>query len=312
MKKYLFEFKGPWAPQETTPLETKKRFELNEIIIIYYNRFAPKFKFQGERHNFYEFYYVASGKMIATINDEKYELEEDDYIVVPPMLYHSMEPNNAYATGIAVCFDATGYEPGIFEGKLNSFSKQLLANIVDTYSKNYNEAEFRPKILPSLEEKDYAYGQALKSCVELLLINILQEYKRQSAETEQPKSSKNQQAQKILKYIETHFSENPSLQSIAENLNYSIPHICRLFKQAYNESIVNFIIRLKIDEAMKLIEQNEKSLREISETLGFDNVAYFSKVFKKHTDMTPSDYRKYASRTHLLNSKYIPTNYKIN
>ena len=74
----------------------------------------------------------------------------------------------------------------------------------------------------------------------------------------------------------------------------------------------HFIIRLKIDEAMKLIEQNEKSLREISETLGFDNVAYFSKVFKKHTDMTPSEYRKYASRTHLLNSKYIPTNYKIN
>lgn len=309
MKKYRFEFKGSRPPQETTPLATENKFDLSEIIIIYYNHFAPKFKFQGERHNFYEFYFIANGKMIATINDKKYELDEDDYIVVPPMLYHSMEPNKTYATGIAICFDAIGYEPSIFKGKLNSFCKQLLANIVATYSKNYNEAEFRPQILPSLEEKDYAFGQALKSYVELLLINILQAYKQQSTEIEQTKNLKNNQAQKILKYIEIHFRENPSLQSIAENMGYSIPHICRLFKQTYNMSIVNFITRLKIDEAMKLIEQNEKSLGEISDMLSFNNVAYFSKIFKKHTDMTPSDYRKYTSRTHLLNSKYIPMNY---
>ncbi len=310
--KYVFEFKNFRKDQEVKPLLIKNSFSLENIITIYYNRFSPKFKFHGESHNFYEFYYVANGNMIATINNKKYYLGEGDYIMTPPMLWHSMEPNNTYAVGVAVCFDATNYKQDIFGGKLTSFDKQLLGNILNIYAKNYNEAEFRPKILPTRIEKDYAYGQALKAQIEILLIDILQNQQRKKTEISQSNKGEKIQAQQILKYIEENFRENPSLASIAKDLNYSVPHICRIFKKTYNESIVDYMIRVKIDEAMKLIEQNEKSLKEISEFLGFDNVAYFSRIFKKHTNMTPSEYRKIASFTHLLNPKYVPTNNLIN
>ena len=85
----------------------------------------------------------------------------------------------------------------------------------------------------------------------------------------------------------------------------------KVFKQNYNESIVNYVAKLKIDEAVRLIEENNMSLREISDSLGFDNVAYFTRIFKQHTGMTPSAYRKFAVWAHLLNSKYLPKDFKI-
>ena len=123
--------------------------------------------------------------------------------------------------------------------------------------------------------------------------------------------NKDELAVKILAYLEKNYKENPSLQKISEDLNYSVPHICRTFRRAYNAPVVNYLLKLTIDEALKLIEQNAMSFREISDELGFDGVAYFSRIFKQYTGTTPSAYRKFAIYSHLLNSKYLPYNFEL-
>lgn len=315
MKNYFYEFLGNRENQTAEPVELSRKFEITALLAVYYNNFAPKFKFVGicERHNFYELYYVADGKMIAKIENDKYPLETGDYILIPPMLYHTVEPNQSYSTGVAVAFDATDYPATIFKGKLNDFDKQLLTNILRLYAKNCHQADFRPQVLPvNKEEKDYAFEQALRANIELLMLSVLQDMK-QTEKTDTAPSQKiaDPLASDILSYLEQHYSENPSLMEIAATFNYSVSHICRVFKKSYNESIVNYVIKLKINEALKLIEQNEKSLNSICEILGFDDIAYFSRLFKKHTGMTPSAYRKTAIWTHLINSGYLPQNLKL-
>ena len=87
--------------------------------------------------------------------------------MVPPMHSHSMEPHKTYATGISVSFDASGYPETVFTGKLSSFGKQILSNLINCDAKNVNDSEFRPKVLPSQSyEKDFAYAHTLKLCVE--------------------------------------------------------------------------------------------------------------------------------------------------
>ena len=252
--------------------------------------------------------------MIVTIDNEKYLLKEGEFILVPPMRWHAMSPHETYATGITVSFDATGYPEEIFSGKLSPLGKQVLSNLVNVYAKNCNESEFRLKMLSDKtedEEKDFGYKQALKVNTEWLMLDILQN--RIQAEKQKSRTEKqyNPLAESTLLYLEQHFRENPSLDRIASDLNYSVPHICRVFKQNYNESIVNYLTKLKIDEALKLIELNNRSFREISDSLGFDNVAYFTRIFKKQTGMTPSAYRKFAVWAHLLNSKYLPGEVKL-
>lgn len=306
MKNYSLELKIN-GKQNITPLPCENTFTLNDILFIYYNRYAPRFRFQGEKHNFYEFFYVMEGNMIASIDNEQCNLSAGDFIVVSPMRFHSMYPNNTYAASVAIAFDATGYEPTTFGMgmKLSPFCRDLLSLILNIYAKNYREADFALKMNSTQNEKDFAYGQMLKSSVELLLVSLLQDYKQSKLSVSKQEKEKSAQAQKIMHYLETHYTENPSLATIAAALNYSVPHLCRIFKAAYNESIGNYMIQLKVNEAMKLIEKGEKQLGEISDILGFDSISYFSKVFKKYTDMTPSAYKKFASWAHLLNAKYI-------
>ncbi len=314
MKKYTYEFLGGRPSYRAGPAITfENEFTIDNLIVVYYNRFAPKFRFAGERHDFFEFYYVAEDEMLVTIDNEKHILKNGEYILVPPMRWHAMEPHENYATGIVISFDATGYPEEIFTGKLSSLDKQILSNILNVYAKNCNESEFRLKMLSDNqdEEKDFGYKQTLRIDTEWLMMSILQ--KRMHAEKEKSHSEKqfNPLAESTLEYLKRHFRENPSLSEIADNLNYSVPHICRVFKQNYNESIVNYLTKLKIDEAMKLIELNKLSFREISDSLGFDNVAYFTRIFKQQTSMTPSAYRKFAVWAHLLNSQYLPKNLKL-
>lgn len=315
MKTYVYEFLKGRESLTTHPIELKKEFEFTNLIAVYYNNFAPKFKFAGtrERHNCYEFFFVADGKMITRIEEAKYTMEAGDYILVPPMLYHTMEPNKSYSTGISVTFDATDYPEIIFQGKLGAFGKQVLSNIINLYTRNCNRSEFRPKVLPSnKEEKDYAFGQALSVNIEMLLLLVLQDIKHAEQIAATPtRKAVSPLAADIMNYLENNYRENPSLVEIADNFNYSVSHICRVFKRNYNDSIVNYIIKLKINEALKLIEQNEKSFNDICDILGFDDMAYFSRLFKKYTGMTPSVYRKNAMWTHLINSKYLPQNLKF-
>lgn len=310
----MYEFLGGRQNHYVEPIIFENEFEIDNLIVVYYNRFSPRFRFAGERHNFYEFYYVAENEMIVTIDNEKYFLKEGEFILVPPMRWHAMNPHETYATGISVSFDATGYPEEIFSGKLSPLGKQVLSNLVNVYAKNCNESEFRLKMLSDKtedEEKDFGYKQALKVNTEWLMLDILQN--RIQAEKQKSRTEKqyNPLAESTLLYLEQHFRENPSLDRIASDLNYSVPHICRVFKQNYNESIVNYLTKLKIDEALKLIELNNRSFREISDSLGFDNVAYFTRIFKKQTGMTPSAYRKFAVWAHLLNSKYLPGEVKL-
>ncbi len=310
----MYEFLGDRKNRYVEPITFENEFTLDNLIVVYYNRFSPRFRFAGERHNFYEFFYVADDEMIVTVDSEKYLVKEGEYILVPPMRWHAMEPHETYATGIVVSFDADGYPEEIFEGKLSPLGKQLLSNILNIYAKNCNESEFRLKMLSdknSDNEKDFGYKQALKANTECLMLDILQKHIQAKKQKTRSEKKYNPLAESTLLYLERHFRENPSLSRIASDLNYSVPHICRVFKQNYNESIVNYLSKLKIDEALKLIELNNHSFREISDSLGFDNVAYFTRIFKKQTGMTPSAYRKFAVWAHLLNSKYLPEEVKL-
>lgn len=310
MKTYFYEFLGDRKEEIAKPAEIHTEFELSALINVFYNNFTPSFRFAGERHNFYEFFYVVSGKMITSVNMKKYRMSAGEYILVPPMLYHGMEPDNCYATGITVSFDSENYPLAVFGGKLSSFGKQLLTNIVNIYADNVENSELRKKVFPNiLNNNNYGYSHSLKVNVENLILIILQNYMSSVKDSGVKIKADNEVAEKTRQYLESHFKENPSLNEIAHDLHYSVSYICKKFKQKYDASITDYIIKLKIYESLKLIEQNNLSLREISDELGFNGVAYFSRIFKKIVGTTPSSYRKSAIYSHIINPRYVPSEF---
>ena len=99
--------------------------------------------------------------------------------------------------------------------------------------------------------------------------------------------SSNEHIHKILNYIELHIRDKMSLESISKNINLSKEYTATIFKKETGKTLVNYINERKMMLAKELIISNEMSLVDVSNHLGYDNYNYFSRLFKKHFDVTP-------------------------
>ena len=66
--------------------------------------------------------------------------------------------------------------------------------------------------------------------------------------------------------------------------------ICKSFKEAYGDTVINYINKLRIKNAKKLMRQGELNLTQLSARVGFSSIHYFSKLFKGYEKMSPSEY----------------------
>lgn len=96
---------------------------------------------------------------------------------------------------------------------------------------------------------------------------------------------------KVSNYILHHLSESITTEAIARELYMSRSHLSRRFKEDTGETLSDFIMKQKIEEAKKLLRSSDKSLSAISMYLGFSSQSHFSRVFKQYTGQNPSTYR---------------------
>ncbi|MGN7471453.1 AraC family transcriptional regulator [Brevibacillus sp. SAFN-007a] len=95
--------------------------------------------------------------------------------------------------------------------------------------------------------------------------------------------------------IHTHYSEPLTLEAIAQKLNYSIPYLSRQFKQQTGHSPIDYLIRVRLDRAKALLVQTDASLQEVAEGVGYSDLSYFIRAFKKHTGVTPGQCKEQAA-----------------
>lgn len=96
----------------------------------------------------------------------------------------------------------------------------------------------------------------------------------------------------ICEYIDIHFSEDINRNSLAEIVYLDPDYTARLFKKETGISLVNYIIKKRIETAKDLLMNTGLSVNLISDKVGYGNYSYFTKVFKKETGFTPVDYRR--------------------
>lgn len=95
----------------------------------------------------------------------------------------------------------------------------------------------------------------------------------------------------VANYIQHHLSEPITAEDIAKELYLSRPYLSRKFIAETGESLTDFILKEKINEAKRLLRYSDKSLTAIGNFLGFSSQGHFSRVFKRYTCLTPGEYR---------------------
>lgn len=96
----------------------------------------------------------------------------------------------------------------------------------------------------------------------------------------------------IKQYIREHAHEDISLEIISERVRLSPFYVSKMFKEQFSTNYIDFLTECRIEKAKQLLGDPDKSLKEITYEIGYNDPNYFSRVFKKMTHLSPTDYRK--------------------
>lgn len=96
----------------------------------------------------------------------------------------------------------------------------------------------------------------------------------------------------IALYLDDHYFEDVSLIDVATRFHMDPIYLSKLFKTVTDENFIEYVTRKRMEKACELLRSSDRKINEISELVGYENQRYFSQVFKKFTDQTPSEYRE--------------------
>ncbi len=95
----------------------------------------------------------------------------------------------------------------------------------------------------------------------------------------------------VQEYIENHYKEDIALLDVAGVFGYSDVYFCKLFKQNFGKNFITFLNEFRMDKAKELLANPAINIKDISALAGYRDANYFTRVFKRMTGKTPSEYR---------------------
>ena len=248
-------------------------------------------------HDYYQIWYISKGNCTHKIDNKSFYLSAGDLIIIPPFSYHSMtsESNDLEVIGI----DFT--ENYLSELDNNTI---FLACIKPLFVREkekksvFTETSFKELMIEMYEE--YFSGLKfsdliIKSCLMKLIILL----ERKSDITENTEKIVHSQAiGEVLRYIHNNIESKIRIEDLCRVSNLCPTSLGAHFKKATGKSVVQYTNSIRIDKAKQLLKETDISITNIAYELGFGDGAYFNRIFKKETSLSPKDYRnKYKNPT---------------
>lgn len=278
----------------------KNLLMINKIVTIHYFEYGA-FTVHGESHDFWELVYVDKGTLAYTVDNQEQYLQEGEILFHKPNEYHVHTAKHDLSPNIfIISFECKSEAMRFFEERRLRLDKDLLRYIYMIIEESrkvfdipYSDPEM--KKMPLHPHPSLGGQQLIKNLLEILLINVMRdESGRDNADAIflMKEELDNHVANSIKDYLRSHVRENVSVSEIATALNYHKSYLFRQFKASTGHTIMGYFLNMKIEEAKKELRETDRSVAEISAKYAFDTPNYFSKVFKRVTGSSPSEYRQ--------------------
>ncbi len=272
----------------------EKVLEVSKIANIHYYEFTKEYNTSKNSHAFRELVYVDNGKISVKAENFSGVLKKNQLIIHREDEIHSLTCGDDNAPNVIIIgFECKAPELDVFASNPATLTPEL-QKILTEIIREGRLVFLPPYDIPDQKDmkkrKDYIFGadQMIKLKMETFLIELIRSNLLKAHNKEAHTSDK--KVYEIYDYITENFRENISLNELCFLFNTNKTTLCYSFKKVYGITVINYIHTLKIKEAKKLIREGNMNLTEISETVGFSSLHYFSRLFKKYENKSPSEY----------------------
>lgn len=271
------------------------QINVSKIAYIHYFEFTNHYHTQTDSHNFCELLYVDKGTLLVHGRNFSGELCVNQLIIHRPDEIHSLTTSDAVAPNVIIIgFECKNEELVPFSQNpvtLTPEQTKTLSKILQEGMNVFEPPYDIPNTLHMPKRKEYPFGadQLLKIGLESFLISLVRESSLPESNSKIPVKT-NPGIHAVYQYIFENYNTKITLDNLCFLFAMNKTSLCRNFKQEFGMTVLEFINSLKIREAKSLLRSGKYSNTEISEKLGFASIHYFSRMFKIHTGLSPSDY----------------------
>lgn len=244
--------------------------------------------------NAIEILYVLKGKIRVTINEETFDLEENEIEIINVDEVHKLYSNDPNNRVLVFHIDQFFFEK-YYSDIENMFFYTNTSDKGVQNSEEYDQLRtFLSIILCEAVQRNDSYDKAIESNLVKLLYFLINNFHYLMYEQEELKENGEllQRYHRIAKYIFNNYNSNITLQDIADKEYLSTYYLSHEIKYAMGLSFTDLINITRVQESVKLLLDTDKSISEISEEVGFSHTRYFNKNFKMYYKMTPLSFRR--------------------
>lgn len=257
-------------------------------------------------HQEFEFLVLTEGKVLFTIEDRKYVMNPGDIVFINSNYLH-MAKN---ICGGVCSFYAIDFSYHVLNEDIHSiFSKKFIRPIL-------NDKYVFPEFMPVSEDEDKCWQKDIRNylheigeCPEhelepfelmirsriLAIWNILDKNCVRAQKDNDIESRYSERLEPVISYIKENYAYEITLGELAAILPMSDGQFSRVFKQTMKLSPIQYLMRYRILQSCKLLQDTEKKIGEIANLSGFNNISYFNRVFLNTIGCTPKEYRENSS-----------------
>lgn len=236
------------------------------------------------KHNFTELFYCIKGKGRFHIENEVFDVGEDDLVIVNSNIKHTESSKDQSPLEYIVL--------GI-EGISLTLSKDEQSELysIHNYQNYKHEILFYIKALLLEASQTNAYYDLIsQNLLEVLIYNIIRR-----AETKLVLSNyhaDDQSLSYLKNYIENNYSQNINLDTLSKLVNINKFYLIHTFKKVYNCTPMQYLVKVRMDRAEKLLRDTDLAVSQIARIIGINSHSYFSQSFKKIYHKSPQEYKE--------------------
>ncbi len=250
-----------------------------------------------------EIIYIKKGCGIVSIDLSPTSVNEGDIILIAPGQLHGISQyENTRLEYENILFDLSMLEAKGNDSCTSDFFAPLRHSHVPAKNIYTSADKKHERIAYWLDQADeicktfpQAYQLYIKSCLFGLFYELFAN--REIAAAPKKTLPSLEKLKMIIKYVENHYQDRITIEQIASFCDYSQSHFMKYFKNAMGISFIEYLNDYRLMMAARLLLASDSNILSISQEVGFENLSYFNRSFKKKFNVTPSAYRKGHPKT---------------
>ncbi|MBE6668552.1 MAG: helix-turn-helix domain-containing protein [Ruminococcaceae bacterium] len=264
--------------------QQQDRLQIEKHIVV--DEHSVKSEYPVHWHNYFEIEIILSGKGIHVINDVEYPLGEYNVFFLTTTDFHYYKVDEETHL-LNISFD----EDAVDEKEIGFV---FFSQTERAYCLEYEEYERIVKATELLAHECTIEGDCQRALMQYILKCILRKstYPSGGSATE----THYRGIKRAIAYMETHFREPITLNSLAAEAGYHPTYFSELFKKVTGETYINTLNKLRVGYARTLLA-NGFSVSDACFMSGFGSLSNFLTIFKKNCQMSPAEYRTRSMET---------------